>query len=143
MARPGAERRAKPQLDALDCAARRAFKVWIPPSIGEQVWFLCPGGNTDVAFIGGSRTAMTIQPRITQRMVVTAPRWRPVPGYDAEAGALRVTGIKTTAIEASVKITLDTPEVDTINLLTTKGLERQERAADARRYHPHWRGVYV
>lgn len=31
-----------------------AFKVWVPPSIGEQVWFLCTGGNTDVAFIGGS-----------------------------------------------------------------------------------------
>lgn len=30
-----------------------AFKVWVPPSIGEQVWFLCLGGNTDVAFIGG------------------------------------------------------------------------------------------
>ncbi|MFS6709247.1 phage baseplate assembly protein V, partial [Staphylococcus aureus] len=24
-----------------------AFKVWVPPSIGEQVWFLCLGGNTD------------------------------------------------------------------------------------------------
>ena len=54
-------------------------------------------------------------------MVVTAPdgaRFR----YDAEAGALQVTGIKTAAIKASVKVTLDTPEVECTNLLTTKSL---------------------
>lgn len=40
--------------------------------------------------------------------------------YDADAGALQVRGIKSAVVEASVKITLDTPEVECANLLTTK-----------------------
>ncbi|HCT7667031.1 phage baseplate assembly protein V [Klebsiella michiganensis] len=100
-----------------------AFKVWVPPSIGEQVWFLCLGGNTDIAFIGGSLYSKDNPAPGASRneMVVTAPdgaRFR----YDAEAGALQVTGIKTAAIKASVKVTLDTPEVECTNLLTTKSL---------------------
>ncbi|MFB5082128.1 phage baseplate assembly protein V [Raoultella sp. C349492] len=104
-----------------------AFKVWVPPSIGEQVWFLCLGGNTDIAFIGGSLYSDDNPAPGASRneMVVTAPdgaRFR----YDAAAGALQVTGIKTAAIEASVKITLDTPEVECTNLLTTKSLNVRE-----------------
>ncbi|HCA3526892.1 TPA: phage baseplate assembly protein V [Klebsiella quasipneumoniae] len=104
-----------------------AFKVWLPPSIGEQVWFLCLGGNTDVAFIGGSLYSDDNQAPGASRneMIVTAPdgaRFR----YNATAGALQVTGIKTAAIEASVKVTLDTPEVECTNLLTTKSLNVRE-----------------
>lgn len=104
-----------------------AFKVWVPPSIGEQVWFLCLGGNTDIAFIGGSLYSEDNPAPGASRneMVVTAPdgaRFR----YDAAAGALQVTGIKTAAIEASVKITLDTPEVECTNLLKTKNLNVTE-----------------
>lgn len=109
--------------------AQRAgvFKVWVPPSIGEQVWFLCLGGNTDVAFIGGSLYSDDNPAPGASRneMVVTAPdgaRFR----YDAEAGALQVKGIKSTVVEASVKITLDTPEVECTNLLTTKNLNVTE-----------------
>lgn len=109
--------------------AQRAgvFKVWVPPSVGEQVWFLCLGGNTDTAIIGGSLYSDDNPAPGTSRkeMVVTAPdgaRFR----YDAEVGALQVTGIKTAAIEASVKITLDTPEVECTNLLTTKSLNVRE-----------------
>ncbi|HDG7830221.1 TPA: phage baseplate assembly protein V [Klebsiella quasipneumoniae subsp. similipneumoniae] len=106
-----------------DAQRAGAFKVWVPPSIGEQVWFLCLGGNTDVAFIGGSLYSDDNPAPGASRseMVVTAPdgaRFR----YDAAAGALQVTGIKTAAIEASVKVTLDTPEVECTNLLTTKTL---------------------
>ncbi|HBS2747305.1 TPA: phage baseplate assembly protein V [Klebsiella quasipneumoniae subsp. quasipneumoniae] len=109
--------------------AQRAgvFKVWVPPSIGEQVWFLCLGGNTDVAFIGGSLYSDDNPAPGASRneMVVTAPdgaRFR----YDAEAGALQVKGIKSAVVEASVKITLDTPEVQCTNLLTTKNLNVTE-----------------
>ncbi|CEN65683.1 TPA: phage baseplate assembly protein V [Klebsiella pneumoniae] len=109
--------------------AQRAgvFKVWVPPSIGEQVWFLCLGGNTDVAFIGGSLYSDDNPAPGASRneMVVTAPdgaRFR----YDAEAGALQVKGIKSAVVEASVKITLDTPEVECTNLLTTKNLNVTE-----------------
>ncbi|HDG7722477.1 TPA: phage baseplate assembly protein V [Klebsiella quasipneumoniae] len=104
-----------------------AFKVWVPPSIGEQVWFLCLGGNTDVAFIGGSLYSDDNPAPGASRneMVVTAPdgaRFR----YDAELGALRVAGIKSATIEASVKVTLDTPEVDCTNLLRAKSLDISE-----------------
>ncbi|EPY0737137.1 TPA: phage baseplate assembly protein V [Klebsiella pneumoniae] len=104
-----------------------AFKVWVPPSIGEQVWFLCLGGNTDVAFIGGSLYSDDNPAPGASRneMVVTAPdgaRFR----YDAEAGALQVKGIKSAVVEASVKITLDTPEVDCTNLLRAKSLDISE-----------------
>lgn len=104
-----------------------AFKVWVPPSIGEQVWFLCLGGNTDVAFIGGSLYSDDNPAPGASRneMVVTAPdgaKFR----YDAEAGALQVKGIKSAAVEASVKITLDTPEVECTDLLTTRNLNVTE-----------------
>lgn len=104
-----------------------AFKVWIPPSIGEQVWLLCLGGNTDTAIIGGSLYSNDNPAPGTTRneMVVTAPdgaRFR----YDAEAGALQVTGIKSAVIEASVIVTLDTPEVNCTNLLRAKNLDITE-----------------
>ncbi|MGQ5407581.1 phage baseplate assembly protein V [Klebsiella michiganensis] len=105
--------------------AQRAggFKVWVPPSIGEQVWFLCLGGNTDVAFIGGSLYSDDNPAPGASRneMVVTAPDGATF-RYDAEAGALQVKGIKSAVVEASVKIMLDTPEVECTNLLKTKSL---------------------
>ncbi|CAM4476652.1 MULTISPECIES: phage baseplate assembly protein V [Klebsiella/Raoultella group] len=104
-----------------------AFKVWVPPSIGEQVWFLCLGGNTDVAFIGGSLYSDDNPAPGASRneMVVTAPdgaKFR----YDAEASALQVQGIKSAVIEASVIVTLDTPEVNCTNLLRAKKLDITE-----------------
>ncbi|HHJ4428209.1 TPA: phage baseplate assembly protein V [Klebsiella pneumoniae] len=104
-----------------------AFKVWVPPSVGEQVWFLCLGGNTDVAFIGGSLYSDDNPAPGASRseMVVTAPDGATF-RYDAEAGALQVKGIKAATIEASVKITLDTPEVECTNLLTAKNLNVTE-----------------
>ncbi|HBW8102203.1 TPA: phage baseplate assembly protein V [Klebsiella pneumoniae] len=104
-----------------------AFKVWVPPSIGEQVWLLCLGGNTDTAIIGGSLYSNdNPAPGATRNeMVVTAPdgaRFR----YDAEAGALQVTGIKSAVIEASVIVTLDAPEVNCTNLLRAKNLDITE-----------------
>ncbi|MFW4186665.1 phage baseplate assembly protein V [Klebsiella quasipneumoniae] len=104
-----------------------AFKVWVPPSIGEQVWFLCLGGNTDVAFIGGSLYSDDNPAPGASRneMVVTAPDGATF-RYDAEVGTLQVKGIKSAAVEASVKITLATPEVECTNLLTTKNLNVTE-----------------
>ncbi|EPG9401508.1 TPA: phage baseplate assembly protein V [Klebsiella pneumoniae] len=104
-----------------------AFKVWVPPSIGEQVWFLCLGGNTDVAFIGGSLYSDDNPAPGASRneMVVTAPDGAAF-RYDAEAGSLQAKGIKSAVVEASVKITLDTPEVECTNLLTTRNLNVTE-----------------
>ncbi|HHT0448841.1 phage baseplate assembly protein V [Klebsiella michiganensis] len=104
-----------------------AFKVWVPPSIGEQVWFLCLGGNTDVAFIGGSLYSDdNPAPGVSRNeLIVTAPDGAMF-CYDAEAGALQVKGIKSAVVEASVKITLNTPEVECTNLLKTKNLSVTE-----------------
>ena len=104
-----------------------AFKVWVPPSVGEQVWFLCLGGNTNAAFIGGSLYSDdNPAPGVSRNeMVVTAPDGATF-RYDAEAGALHVAGIKSATIEASVKVTLDTPEVDCTNLLRAKNLDIAE-----------------
>ncbi|EOY9898752.1 phage baseplate assembly protein V [Klebsiella quasipneumoniae subsp. similipneumoniae] len=104
-----------------------AFKVWVPPSIGEQVWFLCLGGNTDVAFIGGSLYSDDNPAPGASRneMVMTAPDGATF-RYDAEAGALQVRGIKSAVVESSIKITLDTPEVECTNLLVTRSLNVRE-----------------
>jgi phage baseplate assembly protein V len=127
MARSRAKRRLETTWLRWNAQRAGAFKVWVPPSIGEQVWFLCLGGNTDVAFIGGSLYSDDNPAPGASRneMVVTAPdgaKFR----YDAEAGALQVKGIKSAVVEASVKITLDTPEVDCTNLLTAKNLNVTE-----------------
>ncbi|HBW5839164.1 baseplate assembly protein V [Klebsiella pneumoniae] len=120
-----------------------AFKVWVPPSIGEQVWLLCLGGNTDTAIIGGSLYSNdNPAPGATRNeMVVTAPdgaRFR----YDAEAGALQVTGIKSAAIEASVIVTLDAPEVNCTNLLRAKNLDITE-GGEMRGDFNHTGGVFI
>lgn len=120
-----------------------AFKVWVPPSIGEQVWLLCLGGNTDTAIIGGSLYSNdNPAPGATRNeMVVTAPdgaRFR----YDAEAGALQVTGIKSAVIEASVIVTLDTPEVNCTNLLRAKNLDITE-GGEMRGDFNHTGGVFI
>lgn len=120
-----------------------AFKVWIPPSIGEQVWLLCLGGNTDTAIIGGSLYSNDNPAPGTTRneMVVTAPdgaRFR----YDAEASALQVTGIKSAVIEASVIVTLDTPEVSCTNLLRAKNLDITE-GGEMRGDFNHTDGAFI
>lgn len=98
-----------------------AFRIWIAPSVGEQVWFLCLGGNTDIAIIGGSLYSNDnpAPGASAKEMIVTAPdgaKFR----YDAEAGALLASGIKSAMIEASVKVLLATPLVECTEMLKTK-----------------------
>ena len=100
-----------------------AFKVWVPPSVGEQVWCLCMGGNTTAAIIGGSLYSNDnpAPGTSTKEMIGTAPdgaKFR----YDAEAGALQASGIKSATIEASVKVLLATPLVECTEMLKTKNL---------------------
>lgn len=106
--------------------AQRAgdFSIWIPPSVGEQVWMFCMGGNTSNAIIGGSLYSEdNPAPGASRKeIVVTAPdgaKFR----YDAETSDLRVTGIKSATLTASVKVTLDTPLVDCTEKLRAKTLD--------------------
>ncbi|KFB99472.1 baseplate assembly protein V [Trabulsiella guamensis ATCC 49490] len=104
-----------------------AFKIWVPPVIGEQVLFACLGGNPETAFIVGSIYSDNHPaPGSTlQEVVMTAPdgaRFH----YDADASALAVTGIKTAHITASVSVTLETPVVECTDHLKTRTFELLE-----------------
>nr|WP_232807784.1 phage baseplate assembly protein V [Serratia liquefaciens] len=104
-----------------------AFNIWVPPSIGEQVWMVCIGGNPETAIIGGSLYSNDHPAPGGSRneMVITAPdgaKFR----YNADAGALEVSGIKTAKVSAEVKIILDSPVVECTELLKTKKFDVTE-----------------
>lgn len=104
-----------------------AFSIWVPPSLGEQVWLVCIGGNPETAIIGGSLYSNDhpAPGSSSNEMVITAPdgaRFR----YDADAGALEVNGIKTAKVSAEVKIILDSPVVECTELLKTKKFDVTE-----------------
>lgn len=101
-----------------------AFKIWIPPSLGEQVWLGCIGGNPETAFILGSvYSNENPAPGSTlQEMVITAPDGASF-RYDAGAGALEAQGIRTALIKASASVTLDTPLTECTHHLKTRTFE--------------------
>ncbi|BEM96459.1 baseplate assembly protein [Serratia marcescens] len=104
-----------------------AFSIWMPPSLGEQVWLLCIGGNPETAIIGGSLYSNDHPAPGSSRneMVITAPdgaKFR----YDVDAGALEVSGVKTAKLTAEVKVILDSPVVECTNLLKTRQFDVSE-----------------
>nr|WP_194243009.1 phage baseplate assembly protein V [Serratia marcescens] len=104
-----------------------AFNIWMPPSLGEQVWLLCIGGNPETAIIGGSLYSNDHPAPGGSRneMVITAPdgaKFR----YDADAGELEVSGVKTAKLTAEVKVILDSPVVECTELLKTKRFDVTE-----------------
>ncbi|AYO37727.1 phage baseplate assembly protein V [Serratia sp. P2ACOL2] len=125
--------------------AQRAgeFSIWMPPSIGEQVWLVCIGGNPETAIIGGSlySNEHPAPGSSSNEMVITAPdgaKFR----YDADAGALEVSGIKTAKVSAEVKIILDSPVVECTELLKTKNLDVTE-GGDMRGDITHSGGAFI
>lgn len=104
-----------------------AFNVWLPPSPGEQVVIACIGGNPETAMIIGSlwSDASPAPGKSLKEIVVTAPDGA-VFRYDADAGALSATGIRTATIQAGTGVTLDTPTVTCTNHLKTATFEVTE-----------------
>lgn len=104
-----------------------AFNVWLPPSQGEQVVIACIGGNPETAMIIGSlwSDANPAPGKSLKEIVVTAPDGA-VFRYDADAGALSATGIRTATIQAGTGVTLDTPTVTCTNHLKTATFEVTE-----------------
>ncbi|RNM02367.1 phage baseplate assembly protein V [Dickeya undicola] len=101
-----------------------AFNVWIPPAVGEQVLLGCLGGNPETAVIIGSlfSEAHPAPGSSLKEIVITAPdgaRFR----YDAVAGALEATGMKTVNVVASVSVTLNTPVVECTQHLKARTVE--------------------
>ncbi len=101
-----------------------AFNVWLPPSPGEQVVIACIGGNPETAMIIGSlwSDANPAPGKSLKEIVVSAPDGA-VFRYDADAGALSASGMKTATLRASVSVTLDTPVVECTNLLKTAEID--------------------
>lgn len=101
-----------------------AFNVWLPPSPGEQVVIACIGGNPETAMIIGSlwSDANPAPGKSLKEIVISAPDGA-VFRYDADAGALSASGMKTATLQASVSVTLDTPVVECTDLLRTATLD--------------------
>ena len=88
---------------------RGHFKIWIPPSVGEQVSIACIGGNPETAIILGSLYSNDhpAPGNSLKEIVIKAPDGAVV-RYDADTSALEATGMKTAKLEATVSVTLDT-----------------------------------
>ena len=104
-----------------------AFSIWVPPSVGEQVWLGCIGGNPETAVIIG-RLYSSDNPApgsSLKEIVLTAPDGASL-RYDAEASALEAQGMKTAHIKASASVTLETPLVECTDHLKTRTFELTE-----------------
>ena len=90
----------------------------------EQVVIACIGGNPETAMIIGSlwSDAIPAPGKSLKEIVVSAPDGA-VFRYDAAAGALSASGMKTATLQASVSVTLDTPVVECTDLLRTATLD--------------------
>ncbi|WP_242389429.1 phage baseplate assembly protein V [Escherichia coli] len=79
---------------------------------------------TETAMIIGSlwSDAIPAPGKSLKEIVVSAPDGA-VFRYDADAGALSASGMKTATLQASVSVTLDTPVVECTNLLKTAEID--------------------
>ena len=104
-----------------------AFSIWVPPSVGEQVWLGCIGGNPETAVIIGSLYSSDnpAPGSSLKEIVLTAPDGASF-RYDAEASALEAQGMKTVHIKASASVTLETPIVECTNHLKVRTFELSE-----------------
>lgn len=107
-----------------ECIRAGAFKIWLPPSPGEQVLLLCPGGNPEMAVVIGSLYSRDNPAPGAQQneLTLSAPDGATL-HYDADKSALDVTGIKTANISAETRITLDTPTVECTRHLKVRTFE--------------------
>lgn len=101
-----------------------AFSVWLPPAVGEQVMIACINGDPVTASVIGSlwSSEHPAPGSSLKEIVVTAPDGA-VFRYDADAGALSASGMKTATLQASVSVKLDTPVVECTNLLKTAEID--------------------
>lgn len=104
-----------------------AFSIWVPPSVGEQVWLGCIGGNPETAVIIGSLYSNDhpAPGDSLKEIVLTAPDGASF-RYDAEASALEAQGMKTAHIKASASVTLETPVVECTDHLKVRTFELTE-----------------
>ncbi|WP_288446599.1 phage baseplate assembly protein V [uncultured Serratia sp.] len=111
-------------------------RTWWAPSVGEQVVLLAIGGELSTAFV-----LPALYSDVSPAPSASADAWHvafpdgAIIEYEPDTGALSATGVKSAAIQASdsisaesqqvtvkasVKIMLDTPEVECSNHLSAK-----------------------
>ena len=113
--------------------------TWWAPTVGEQVYILCPCGEMETAFIAGSLYSEDAPPPDkgeTTRVTLHPDGAKFL--YDPKASALVVSGVKTASVTASesiaatvpvvtvkadTSVTLDTPEVVCTGNLKTATFE--------------------
>lgn len=98
-------------------------RTWDPPTIGEQAMVLSPSGEPagGLVLVGLFRAAHPAPDASPTTHVTDYPDGARI-SYDHASGHLEVAGIKTARIEASVSVTLDTPDVYCTSRLTVDGL---------------------
>ena len=117
-------------------------RTWWAPSVGEQVLILAVGGELDTAFVlPGIFSDENPAPSASADAWHVAFPDGAVIEYEPKTSSLTVSGIKTAdvtasesltatvpvvTVKASVRITLDTPEVICTNKLITGSLEVQK-----------------
>ena len=112
-----------------------AFNVWLPPSPGEQVVIACIGGNPETAMIIGSlwSDASPAPGKSLKEIVVSAPDGA-VFRYDADAGALSASGMKTATLQARTAAAISPQTVSQCIRISTVALKvaaiRQEARSD-------------
>lgn len=87
-------------------------RTWWRPSTGEQVLLLCLSGElTTAVALPAIYSDANPAPLLDEQVHHTVYPDGAVVEYDPRSGALKATGIKTARIEASTRVTLDTPVV--------------------------------
>ncbi|RSE76653.1 phage baseplate assembly protein V [Achromobacter denitrificans] len=113
------------QTDWLQWREERAGSTttWNPPTTGEQVIILCPGGDPAAGIVLAGLNSDTIPaPSDSPNEHVTAYPDGARIVYDHTTGALTATGIKTVMAEISEDITINCPEIILNGNTTVTGL---------------------
>lgn len=113
------------QTDWLQWRETRAGSTttWNPPTTGEQVIILCPGGDpaAGIVLAGLNSDAIPAPSDSPDEHVTVYPDGARI-AYDHSAGALTATGITTLTAEVSDTSTLKCPEIKLDGNVTVTGL---------------------
>lgn len=113
------------QTDWLQWREARAGSTttWNPPTMGEQVVILCPGGDPAAGIVlAGLNSDDTPAPSDSPDKHVTQYPDGARIVYDHKTGELTATGIKSVMAEVSEEITIDCPEITLNGNTTVTGL---------------------
>nr|WP_250113843.1 phage baseplate assembly protein V [Escherichia coli] len=118
------------------------FKIWIPPSPGEQVFLLCPGGNPETAVSAGSLYSNDNPPPGSLGKRNGHYRARTVRNFaiNAQESSLTARGIKNRKpLRLETSITLDAPKGGMYAVAEDKDIRADQRRNNERQRETQWR----